>query len=311
MSDQTIRRFSAVVDAARRSSGFITTEEMSRLGIPQSTVTRWSDMGLLIRMQRGVFRTQRGGFGFNEGLDLAMKIASAQQVIGARSALEVWELPGGLRTKVHLIGPRGARSRSSYVVVSESRDLKPIDITGRGRLRVTTPLRSIIDAAPQCSSEVIGEQLTAGVARKLFTYRDAQIRIAELSKRGRRGPAQVRKVLRSRHALDKRLSNPYEKLALGVITAARFPPPVAQYRIDVGGRTYYVDFAWPRFGVIVECDSMLAHSTPEQLAADLARQNDLVAAGWTPVRFTYWDVSERPEAVIAQLSRHLPRAVAA
>jgi hypothetical protein len=268
-------------------------------------------MGLLHRMQRSVFRTQSGAFGFEESLDLAMKIASDQQVIGARTALEVWGLPGGTRTRVNLIGPRGARSRSRHVVSWESRDLGPIDVTRKGRLRLTTPLRSVIDAAPFCTDDVLGQQLTAAVESRHFSYETLQMRLTELSKRGRRGPAQLRRILRARITLDGRATNSYEKVAHRVFDRGGFPPPIPQFRIDVNGCTYYVDFAWPQFGVFVECDSMLAHSTPEQLQADLRRQNDLVGAGWVPIRFTYWDVLERPDHVIERLASHLPRAHAA
>ncbi len=308
MSSHSMRRFAAVVEAARHTSGFITSDELGRMIIPSSTVSRWVELGLLHRMQRGVFRTQSGAFGFEESLELAMKIGSDQQVIGGRTALEVWGLPGGVRTKVNLVGPRGTRSRSMHVVSWESRDLRPVDSVRKGRLRLTTPLRSVIDAAPFCSDEQLGQQLTAAVESRHFTYEDVQMRLAELSKRGRRGPAQVRKILRARITLDERALNSYEKVALRVFGRGGFPPPIAQYRIDVGGRTYYVDFAWPQYGVFVECDSMLAHSSPEQLQADLDRQNDLVGASWTPVRFTYWDVLERPDDVIRQLACHLPSA---
>lgn len=311
MSATSMRRFAAVLEAARLTSGFITAEELLRTGISSSTISRWVEMGLLHRVQRGVFRIQAGAFGFDESLDLAMKIACDQQVIGGRTALEVWGLPGGVRTKVNLVGPRGIRSRSLHVVSWESRDLRPVDSILRGRLRLTTPLRSIIDSAPFCTEEQVGQQLTAAVGARYFTYDDVQTRLAELSRRGRRGPSKVRKVLRVRITLDERATNSYEKVAQRVFGRGGFPPPLPQYRIEVGGRTYYVDFAWPQFKLFVECDSMLAHSSPEQLQADLARQNDLVAAGWIPIRFTYWDVLERPDDVIAQLSLHLPRLKAA
>ena len=307
MHGPTRHRFSLVLELARKNSNFVTTETLARNGIPQSTATYWCRVGLLHRVQRGIYRTNAGTFGFEEALDLSMIVASAQQAVGMKSALRLWELPGGGESKIQIIGPRGTRSKSKYIVASETRDLRSVDLTTHRGIRVTTPLRSILDAAPYCSDELIGQQLSAATDARHFTYHDIRLRIAEISRRGKRGPAKVRKILRTRVPEDGRPLDSYEKIALRVFTRAGFPPPIPQLRIDVGSRTYYVDFAWPQFGVFVECDSMLAHSTPEQLKNDLRRQNDLVSAGWTPVRFTYWDVTEQPDDVVGQLERHLPR----
>lgn len=107
-------------------------------------------------------------------------------------------------------------------------------------------------------------------------------RLALTPRSGKEGIAKLRAVLGTR--LDgARDLNDYERAA---------------------GRTVFVDFAWPALGLLVECDSMLAHSTPEQLQSDLNRQNELVAAGWRVLRFTYWDVRDRPKYVIKTLSQH-------
>lgn len=53
---------------------------------------------------------------------------------------------------------------------------------------------------------------------------------------------------------------------------------------------------------------MLAHSSPEQLAADLERQNRIITStNLVALRFTYRDVHERPRYVVDRLSTVLPR----
>ena len=42
--------------------------------------------------------------------------------------------------------------------------------------------------------------------------------------------------------------------------------------------------------------------TPDQFRRDRVRQNRLVAAGWTVVRFTWRDLTERPDYVIATVA---------
>lgn len=306
MSVSVLARYQAVHTYASQSGGFITTEELRQLGVPQSTVARWFASGLLVRVRRGIYRTDNLSYGFEDTLHLASKVMTPQQAIGARTALELWGLPGGSRGVPHLVGPKGCRPVSASMRNSEYRDIRTYDLTIRSGFRVTTALRSIIDSSRWCDSIVIGEQLSAAVKRKLFTYDELAMRVVEISRPGKRGLHKLRRVLAARLGDDRPL-NSYELSARRVFRTAGFPPPIVQMRLTAGQRVYFVDFAWPEHHLIVECDSMLAHSTPEQLQNDLTRQNDIVALGWTIVRFTYWDVIDDPEKVVATLSHHLPR----
>ena len=305
MAVQSLGRYADVRTFAIRSAGFVTADELRELGVPRSTVTRWCRTGLLYRIRRGVYRTSGARFGFDEAVHLASKVMSERHGIGGRSALSVWDLPGGSRGRVEVVGPPGSSFKCAQIKATEHRDLALDDLVIQERIRVTTPIRSIIDASVACSTSQIGAQLSDGVKRGLFTYRELAERVLDVSNSGKQGVAKLRAVLSTRVDGIREL-NGYEKAALRVFRVARVPDPVAQNRLEVGVRTYFVDFAWPEHQLLVECDSMLAHSTPEQLQSDLRRQNDLVSMGWRLVRFTYWDIAERHEYVTAVLSKYLP-----
>jgi very-short-patch-repair endonuclease len=55
-------------------------------------------------------------------------------------------------------------------------------------------------------------------------------------------------------------------------------------------------------GVVVEVDGWAYHIDPERFQRDRARQNRLVAAGWTVLRFTWRDLTERSEYVVATIT---------
>ncbi len=309
MAKTVLARFDRVRSTAERNGGFITSAELKDLGVPNKTAARWCANELLVRFHRGVYRVGGQSFGFDEAVQLAAKLMSEQQAIGGRSALEMWGLPGGSRSKVQVVGPKGFRSTSQYVTTKELADLRDVDVTLLSGIRVTTPSRSVLDSCQHCSAETIGLQLSDGVRRQLFTYEEVAQRIAELSRPGKKGVSILRKVLALRIEDGGRELNSYEQMAERLFGAAGFPECVSQHHVSVGGRSYFVDFAWPEHQLLVECDSMLAHSTPEQLQADLKRQNDLISLGWRLVRFTYWDVADRPDYVTAQLANYLPRKV--
>ena len=56
--------------------------------------------------------------------------------------------------------------------------------------------------------------------------------------------------------------------------------------------------------MIVELDSHLAHGTPSKLEKDRRRDLDLRAAGFTVLRYTWTQVTEEGDLVVADLRRH-------
>jgi very-short-patch-repair endonuclease len=77
------------------------------------------------------------------------------------------------------------------------------------------------------------------------------------------------------------------------------PRPERQY--EVAGGRYRLDYAWPAARLAVEVDGYGHHSDLEAFRHDRRRQNDLVLAGWTVLRFSHDDVLRRPAQVAAQI----------
>ena len=73
---------------------------------------------------------------------------------------------------------------------------------------------------------------------------------------------------------------------LRLVVGAGFPPPVQQYRVKVGGRTFRIDLAYPARRLAIELDGWEFHRTRTAFDDDRARANLLVTHGWTLVRFT-------------------------
>jgi len=68
---------------------------------------------------------------------------------------------------------------------------------------------------------------------------------------------------------------------------------------------YRLDLAFVRERIAVEVDGWAWHSDVERFRADRRRQNALVLAGWTVLRFTWDDLTNRPEQVVAQIQAAL------
>lgn len=72
----------------------------------------------------------------------------------------------------------------------------------------------------------------------------------------------------------------------------------------VGGELIaVVDVAFAATRIALEVDGMAPHVDVERFRHDRSRQNDLVAFGWTVLRFTWADLTERPGYVVAMIRR--------
>jgi len=62
-----------------------------------------------------------------------------------------------------------------------------------------------------------------------------------------------------------------------------------------------VDIAFVTERLAIEIDGWAWHHSPDRFQRDRAKQNQLVGAGWTVLRFTWFDLTNRPDAVIRQV----------
>lgn len=108
---------------------------------------------------------------------------------------------------------------------------------------------------------------------------------------------------------DPRSESPLETRLRLLLTDHGLPPEDLQYvaRDAYGWPIARLDLAYPSRKLDVEADGERFHSAPEALYRDRDRQNQLTAAGWTVLRFTWADVVQRPTAVVAAVAAVLAR----
>jgi very-short-patch-repair endonuclease len=116
-----------------------------------------------------------------------------------------------------------------------------------------------------------------------------------------RGSARARVVL---PVADARAESPMESVLRWLLHAAGVPAPALQFGIVTPDGTFRADLAWPGRKVLVEFDGDV-HRQRAVFVGDLRRQNALVAAGWTVLRFSSADVLGRPREVVAAVLRAL------
>jgi very-short-patch-repair endonuclease len=161
---------------------------------------------------------------------------------------------------------------------------------------VTTPERTWRDLAGVLAPSA----LLAVTDQVLATWSDpARLGVMLAAHPAGRGAARARRVL---PVADERAESPMESVLRWVLLEAGLPSPVLQHPVRNGAGVFLgrADLAWPDRKVLVEFDGDV-HRDRSVFVADLRRQNRLMAAGWTILRFSSADVVGHPDRVVAEV----------
>jgi hypothetical protein len=210
--------------------------------------------------------------------------------------LWAWEVPlVGEDLRVHLTVRPELRIRQRRDRRIHFSAVPPPETRRRHGVTVTSPSRTWIDLAsavpPAALLAVTDQMLAAGFPQDEFP---AILRRSA----GRRGVAVARRVATRG---DAKAGSPMESVLRWLILEAGLPEPVLQHVVRTpDGFAGQVDLAWPEQRVMVEFDGNV-HRDRKVFVEDVRRQNRLVLAGWTVLRFTSADVLGRPEQVLAAI----------
>lgn len=96
-----------------------------------------------------------------------------------------------------------------------------------------------------------------------------------------------------------------EELLVQLLVDAGVSGFIANYPVVCARRSYRIDVAFPAARLAVEVDGQAFHTDARSFQGDRARQNDLIAAGWRVLRFTWRDLTTRPESVLRDIAGFL------
>jgi len=187
-----------------------------------------------------------------------------------------------------------------------SRDLIGRYVTEHNAIPITTPARTVLDLAgvkPWLTARVAD----AAVRLDLMTHADLGRMVEEVARKGRPGITACRELVVSRLEWSDRNESELEDRFLGLLAGAGLPLPQPQLVIlDRGGNfVCRVDYAYEEQRAAIWLDGYRFHRDEAIFRRDRTVQNKVVALGWQPYRYTWWDVDLRPEALCAEMARLL------
>lgn len=141
-------------------------------------------------------------------------------------------------------------------------------------------------------------------AKQLNLVSAADLQRAFHRNRGTWGTTMMRELL---ERTGDRAHSDLERLAARLLREAGIDDFVVNLNVRVAGRSIELDISFPEHRVTIELDGFRYHSSPEHHETDLARQNALVGAGWTVLRYGATVLREHPERFIGDVKAALGR----
>ena len=273
--------------------GVIARRQLLELSVPATAIDHRVRAGQLLLLHRGVYAMGHAQLRPEGRWCAAVLACGADAVLSHRHAAALWDLGPAPPGSIHVTVPdRGGRRRRRGIVLHRPGGLLIDERTEERGVPVTTVARTLLDIAPTLRPR----ELELAIRRASRTHRYDGAEIHRLLERHptHRGAARLHSLvtaLRGRGTEDVR--SRLEALALQVSDDHDLARPKVNTRV----RGHRVDLWWPVHLVVVEADGFEWHATPTQFAEDRARDRDLALAGITVLRFTWWDVLERPDEV--------------
>lgn len=183
----------------------------------------------------------------------------------------------------------------------ESRDLIDADMMiHRG---VTVPARIVVDVGAVYPAAV-PEVFHRGRRLGLLDAREVEALVRRVARKGRDGVGPAKLLLKSLGASPDLTESWAEDIYLRISRQAGLREPTQQFEIrsDDGWFICRCDFAYVAARLAIFVDGFAYHGDQRAFQNDRRQGNQLAQIGWRYLRFTYWDLVNRPQYVIQQVS---------
>jgi very-short-patch-repair endonuclease len=287
----------ALLTLAQTQHGVLSRQQALCEGLSPSAIDRRLVTGQWVRVFQGAYRLAGVQPTWEQTVMAGCLAAGADAVASHRSAATLLGMPGAPRW-VEVTVPRPRQVSVAGVIAHRTRLLAPEDVAKLKGIPVTRAGRTIADLASFYSKAKLSPMLNYAVAQRLVTRAELEARAT-----GRRHDDVLRELLDERPASARPMGSEFEASLFRGLREAGLPLPLPQYRVLMDdGSEVFLDFAYPDVKLAIEADSFVWHASLADWQRDRARNNDLIALGWSILPIT-WDLVMRSPAVAARQVR--------
>ena len=286
----------AIGRVAEGQHGVISRAQLSELGLGRGAIRHRISEGRLRRVHQGVYAIVGPRLMTRYGRWMAAVLACGPgAVLSHFGAAALWGIRGGSRVEVTV--PRGRKARPGIKL--HYADLPADELTVLHGIPVTGIARTLFDLSAVVQRDELRSAFRQAEQLRLTDPLGVKALIERYPKKP--GLPTLRAVFEEAQRGLGIVRSVFEERFQAFLLHAGLPSP----RTNVLIEGIEVDCVWPEQRLIVELDSRSIHDTRYAFEEDRARDRRLEVAGWCVVRVTWRQLTERPEALEADLRRLL------
>lgn len=231
-------------------------------------------------------------------------------VASHRAAGRLWELPYCDLATVEITTSDVQIVPRAGIRVHHTGRLPEEQLAKIANIPVTAIERTLLDLGAVFRRDRVAMAVDDALRRGLTTLGDLDYCLFRTARRGRRGCAVLREVVRRREKVTETPHSVLETLIFELISRSSLPMAEPQYVITDPSGSFVArpDFVFPEFRLVIEGHSRKWHLGDEAAFRDANRHNDLTALGYRVLYVTWADVVDRPAATLMRIERALKEA---
>lgn len=280
---------------ARRQHGVVSSEQLLLHGFTHEFIQRLVRSGHLHRLHRGVYAVGHINITWKGHCAAAALTCGLNSLVSHTNAAVLhnfMEVSAGF----HVSAP--TRRRHPGVLTHEVRTLTTEDRALVDGIPLTSPARTLLDLATALPRHQFTRAYEEADRIHLVNEVDARSLLSRCN--GHRGSGLLAAMLDETFAHPPTRSE-LERLFYELPESAGLPVP----QVNVWVEGCRVDAYWPTHRLVVELDSVTYHRTDAKIERDYATSAKLKLAGYEVLRFTWKQVTRRPELVVDLLRKAL------
>jgi len=278
-------------------------------GFARRTVAARAAHGRYEQIHPGVYGLAGSEETWHRQVTAAVLSAKVPSAASHQTAAFLWGMTDRCPEHIEIVTRRHVRLARSAFVVHESKDLDESDIHLVDRIPTTSPARTLVDMGASARLGVVARCFDSALRAKLVSVAEVDQMVRRVARKGRTGVGTIRPLIEERLRWQSITESSLEDRFRALLDGAGLPLPTSQYQLfeadgDFVGR---YDFAYEGCAAIIELDSERFHMDPGSFQRDREKQTRAQMLGWTVYRFTWQDLTTRPDMVISVLASILTR----
>jgi very-short-patch-repair endonuclease len=284
----------AFADLVARQAGVVALAQMAAIGVPGRTARRWASAWR--RLYPGVYLVAGHRLTVEARTRAALLWAGPDAVLTGQAAAHWHGLPVEAPAVPQVTVPARRSPRIPGGVHVRRCDIPQADMCVVRGIRVAAPPLATLQAAvAHADGSVFLDRVLQRHVRFPALYRCYCRNV------GSHGSAAAGRLIR---AAADRADSAAERLLKRLLRGAG----ITGWQVGMAFGAYTIDVAFPAVKVAIEVDGWAWHVDADRFRNDRRKGNALVRAGWTLLRFTWHDLTERPAECLAEVRAALTRA---